>query len=331
MSGKVLAFPKRAKGKRKPVELVGVEAVERARAMLSQAKDLREVADMRDKAAAMAHYARARAAGKDAHADAWEIVQLATRRLGELTAVMPKAKSGPARAGVVSRDATKPKGASTAELGLTRQQVSRAEKLAALPEREFRDRVAAGRARITKQAEPDSMLSTSASSGYDGDEYCTPEVYVVAARTVLDGRIELDPASNAFAQNVVRADRFYTKHDSGLEVPWGARTLWLNPPYSRRLISEFAAKLVAERHAKHFDAGIALTNCDPSTAWWQALAKLSDAMCSPDHRIGFELAGKRIPQNLYAQTFFYYGPRVRAFFDAFSPFGLVSVPLREHK
>ena len=317
MTAKILAFPK---------ELVGVEAVERARTMLAQAKDLRDIADMRDKASAMAHYARARAAGSEAHADAWEIMQLATRRIGELTAAMPKSKGGRPKTSPLSGEVFK--GEATAAIGFTSQQVSRAEKLAALPEAEFRERVAAGRVRIAKQAEPDSVLATSSSSGYDGDEYCTPEAYVVAARKVLGGRIELDPASNAFAQNTVRADRFYTKHDSGLGVPWKARTLWLNPPFSRRLITEFASKVVAERNAKHFLAGVVLTNSDPSTAWWQGLGALSDAMCSPDHRIAFELAGKRVPGNLYPQTFFYFGARVRAFFDCFSPFGLVSIPMK---
>jgi hypothetical protein len=321
MSAKILAFPK---------ELVGVEAVERARTMLAQARDLRDVADMRDKASAMAHYARARAAGSEAHADAWEIVQLATRRLGELTVSIPKSPAGrKSNLSAGEQIPAKPKHETIAELGLTRPQVARAEQLAALPEPEFRKRVEAGRVRITKQTEPDSVLATSSSSAYDGDEYCTPEAYVVAARKVLGGRIELDPASNAFAQNTVRAERFYTKHDSGLGVPWKARTLWLNPPFSRRLITEFASKVVAER--KRFGAGIVLTNCDPSAAWWQALGSLSDAMCAPDHRIAFELAGKRIAGNLYPQTFFYFGGRVRAFFDCFSPFGLVSQPMRGKK
>src|SRR5690606_29790173 len=52
---------------------------------------------------------------------------------------------------------------------------------------------------------------------------------VEAARTTM-GSIELDPASCALANTVVKADRFFEKRDNGLKQPWNVRTVWLNPP-----------------------------------------------------------------------------------------------------
>lgn len=78
-------------------------------------------------------------------------------------------------------------------------------------------------------------------------EHYTPADYVEAARYVL-GRIELDPASSARANETVGADRFYTKDDNGLAKPWFGR-VYLNPPNNRTgyLIKAFWRR--ANQHA----------------------------------------------------------------------------------
>lgn len=75
-------------------------------------------------------------------------------------------------------------------------------------------------------------------------EWFTPPDIVELARRVLGG-FDLDPASCAKANEVVRATRYYTKEDDGLEQPWEGR-VFLNPPgdLSGNLVKRFWAKAV---------------------------------------------------------------------------------------
>lgn len=71
---------------------------------------------------------------------------------------------------------------------------------------------------------PRTVLTSSAS-----DEWYTPPEYIEFAHSVMGG-IDLDPASNEIAQHWIRAARYFTINDNGLEMPWHGR-VWLNPPY----------------------------------------------------------------------------------------------------
>ena len=67
-------------------------------------------------------------------------------------------------------------------------------------------------------------------AGTGENEWHTPQKYIEATRKVL-GSIELDPASSDKAQEIVRAKRYFTVEDNGLNQSWKAETVFLNPPY----------------------------------------------------------------------------------------------------
>jgi hypothetical protein len=116
-----------------------------ARYALQQAVEIDEVKDIRDKAEAMAAYARQ---AKDTEMIQWvtEIKVRAERRAGEMLASMekhPGAKgTGSNQHEVRSHDVTAPK---LADLGITKNESSRWQKLAAVPEDQFEQAVAAAK------------------------------------------------------------------------------------------------------------------------------------------------------------------------------------------
>jgi hypothetical protein len=123
---------------------------------------------------------------------------------------------------------------------------------------------------------------------WTGDtEWYTPPAILEAAHEVL-GAIDLDPASSDAQQELspVKAARYHTVDDSGLDVPWRGR-VWLNPPYARGWIDRFVAMMVQSYQAGDMVAGILLTNSATETKWWRMAAGACDAVCFPTGRVRF--------------------------------------------
>lgn len=152
-------------------------------------------------------------------------------------------------------------------------------------------------------------------------EWYTPPEYIVAARSVL-GAIDLDPASSAAANEVVRAGTFYTIDDDGLNQSWSGR-VWMNPPYQQPAVDDFCTRLAREYGAGTVTEAIVLVNNATETKWFQEVAAQCTAICFPRGRVKFWHPHKESAP-LQGQAVLYLGRDAEAFRAAFVRFGFVT-------
>lgn len=156
----------------------------------------------------------------------------------------------------------------------------------------------------------------------DPDSY-TPAKYIDAARLVM-GSVDLDPASNATAQETVVADRWYGIEQDGLKQQWQGN-VFLNPPYSHPEVAHFVEKLCDEYSNGNIRQAILLTNNNTDTKWWHLAASVSTAVCFTLGRINFYKSDGSITQPTNGQTFFYFGQNTTEFQQTFGGYGLILV------
>ncbi|MBZ0296794.1 MAG: hypothetical protein K8L99_29810 [Anaerolineae bacterium] len=164
------------------------------------------------------------------------------------------------------------------------------------------------------------LLTSSAS-----DEWYTPPEYVALAREVMGG-IDLDPASNTYAQQWIRARQYFTYAEDGLSLRWRGR-VWLNPPYGKH-IRRWTEKAVAEYRSGLVTEAVLLVRPAIASRWYQALSG-AFARCEPHRRIRFiNTHGKPLTSPVHGNTFFYLGEQIEQFHRVFSAIGTISVPFQ---
>ena len=158
------------------------------------------------------------------------------------------------------------------------------------------------------------------------NEWFTPKEYIDLARKLMK-EIDLDPASNNHANEIVKATLYFDKKMDGLNREWNGR-VFLNPPYGRlggrsgagvwinKLISEFQAGNVTE--------AIVLVNSATGDQWFQPL--FDSPICFVNRRIKFyQSSGNKI-QPTKSNVFVYFGPNVRKFKRVFKETGHIYLP-----
>jgi ParB family chromosome partitioning protein len=162
--------------------------------------------------------------------------------------------------------------------------------------------------------------------GTGENEWFTPETYINLARAVL-GEIDLDPATSAQAQSLIKAKQFYTAEQDGLKHDWCGR-VWLNPPFAQPLIEHFVSKMASEHAAGRVVAGIMLTHNYTDTTWFHEGARVASAICFTRGRVKFYKPDGTIAAPTQGQAFFYFGSHVESFVNTFKPIGFVVTPCR---
>jgi len=167
-----------------------------------------------------------------------------------------------------------------------------------------------------KEIEKSKKAHVSYNSGEN--EWYTPINIIESARAVL-GVIDLDPASNPVANEIVKAEKFYTKEDDGLSFSWFGN-VWINPPYAQPLIQDFANKIISERD--NCNQLIVLVNNATETKWFQCLMQKADAVCFPKGRVKFWNPDK-VSTPLQGQSIIYFGHNTSKFLQEFKGYGFV--------
>jgi hypothetical protein len=157
------------------------------------------------------------------------------------------------------------------------------------------------------------------------NNWYTPALYVNAVREVL-GTIDLDVASCAFANQVVRADRYYTIDDNALLLPWPGRC-FVNPPYGRTSTKEsllrlFVGRLLQQYHAGICTEAILLIPVNTATKWFVPLWHFP--ICFPKRRIRFYSEQGKSDGASFPTCFVYFGQDEERFIEVFSTFGPIA-------
>lgn len=285
-------------------------------AAIDRARAVDEVKDIRDKALAIQMYAR-QAKNYDVERHAAEIRIRAERKCGELLAVKPKNK-GKLKEGPVVPECNHGEPPTLADIGITKKESSEWQKLAAVPEEQFESALA----EIDLPTLAAVLNRPHVANNSGNNEWYTPEAYAEAARKVMGG-IDLDPASSETANAVIKAERYFTAEDNGLEQSWEGK-IWLNPPYAQPLIQQFSEKLVSSIESGELKEAIVLVNNATETAWFGGMAKLASSICFPSGRVRFWSPDKESCAPLQGQAFLYFGGNEDKFIEVFHEFGFIA-------
>jgi hypothetical protein len=160
-------------------------------------------------------------------------------------------------------------------------------------------------------------------------EWYTPGWLLEAAAAAMGGAIDLDPTSSDAQQAAaaVKAARYFTIVDNGLEQPWCGR-VFMNPPYATGWCAVFVSKFLDELRAGNVQEGVLLTNMCSDTEWWHTAASACDALCLLLGRVRFLrlddgalTTGKARPS--FPNSVMYFGPHGDRFAKAFERHGLI--------
>ena len=163
------------------------------------------------------------------------------------------------------------------------------------------------------------------------EEWYTSSNIVEGAFDVMGG-IDLDPASNPVANKYVKADKFFTKDDDGLEQDWYGR-VFMNPPFTKDVINKFTGKLITEYEQGNVTEAILLVESSNQPLWFSDLVMACDAYYMHTDRSGrFYYWNPNEDEDQRGQSrgyLFYFGGNVDKFVEVFKSTGVISKVISE--
>lgn len=154
------------------------------------------------------------------------------------------------------------------------------------------------------------------------DECYAPRWLAALAREVL-GAIDLDPASCAHANRVIRAQRWYGKRQDGLKRRWRGR-VYLNKPFSQP--APWVRKLIASFDSRDVSAAFLVCNSRTGSRWFDLLSRRA-WRCELLKRVQFwGPATKKKQTGRLDQVLFYLGPSPERFSALCAPHGRIYPP-----
>lgn len=286
----------------------------KARQALIEAESLDEIQEIMDRAVAFRAYAKAAKMGIEMQNNCAEIKIRAERKAGEFLA--ENVNYGGDR-----KTKSRLHSVTLKSYGIEKIQSHRWQKIASVPDDEFEKHISKVKNKkdeLTSVSVLNLVTKPHVTNNSGQNEWYTPPEIISAVRIVL-GEIDLDPASSDIANRIVKAKRYYTKENDGLSKEWSGR-IFLNPPYSQPLIKYFSNKFCMSK----IDTACVLVNNATDTAWFQAMASKSAAICFMEKRVRFlDMNGNAIGAPLQGQSVLYYGNDIQLFAKVFGKFGFV--------
>ncbi len=160
-------------------------------------------------------------------------------------------------------------------------------------------------------------------------EWYTPANIVEASRSVLGG-IDLDPASCALANEVIKADRYYSKEDDGLGKEWYGRVFCNSP--GGKLKGQSIPKLFWKKliYSPRVTQAIFLAfsiELLQTSQLSECPSACDFIICIPERRLAFtDATGKTIKSNTHASAIIGYEVDHNTFAKHFRPFGSILLP-----
>ncbi len=129
-------------------------------------------------------------------------------------------------------------------------------------------------------------------AGYEDvhPDLIVPRLLLACVRKAFDGSIDLDPCSNADAQDRIAATEWYSAEQDGLSLAWRG-AVWVFPPLA--LAPAFASKLESELRAGNVSRAALLAPADLSREWAGRLLRMPQlsALAVQHGRQPFEVSG----------------------------------------